>query len=400
KSNLVSDLSSIDKQLTNDDRQLLNDVLADLNRGDASAAKERIQEVGFSFSIDKNDADILFGKELERAEEFIESRIDSLTYASMVGSKELAALASLAYNSHSLIGEHLVSALNDGDRAKAWYEIRYNSNGGNSASRGIAKRRYIESSVFGLYDEGDLDENQSLDIYRMYTKNQAEIMAYEQRWGVDEGAIALAQGDGSAIGVTVNKLEDELHNSAQMLFDLYNKDGSLIDVLDIQVADIEGAMLSGHVRDGYQLGVGSAHNDLLIGSNNSDLLAGGGANDVLHGLGGNDLLDGGGGGDRLYGGAGDDILEGGSGENWLFGGEDNDVYILNGTGQSVDHVTDHQGANGLIFNGHLVAGAISSGSNSWISADGRFTYTGDASLTITDNVTDDQIIIDIDKSAG
>lgn len=54
-------------------------------------------------------------------------------------SYERAALVSLYFNHYSLIGPKLEEAINTGNRAEAWYEIRYNSNGGTSASQGIAK---------------------------------------------------------------------------------------------------------------------------------------------------------------------------------------------------------------------------------------------------------------------
>ena len=77
-------------------------------------------------------------------------------YITLAKSLERVALVSLAYNSSGLLGTNLKAAINANDRAEAWFEIRYNSNGGDSrekSGRGIARRRYIESEIFGLYDK-------------------------------------------------------------------------------------------------------------------------------------------------------------------------------------------------------------------------------------------------------
>lgn len=64
---------------------------------------------------------------------------------------ENVALLSLFYNGKKdLVGPGLMGALKNSDRFKAWYEIRYNSNG-NKLS-GLAKRRMYEGYFFGLYE--------------------------------------------------------------------------------------------------------------------------------------------------------------------------------------------------------------------------------------------------------
>jgi GH24 family phage-related lysozyme (muramidase) len=72
-------------------------------------------------------------------------------FAGIPESPERAILASLAWNNAGkLLGNGLKTALQTGNRAEAWFEIRYNSNGDKLG--GIAKRRYYESEVFGLTD--------------------------------------------------------------------------------------------------------------------------------------------------------------------------------------------------------------------------------------------------------
>jgi GH24 family phage-related lysozyme (muramidase) len=74
-------------------------------------------------------------------------------YTSLQGSYEMLALVSLAYN--NMLGQSptLKKDILAGNRAEAWFEIRYNSNGGKSAGIGIAKRRYEEAAMFGLYND-------------------------------------------------------------------------------------------------------------------------------------------------------------------------------------------------------------------------------------------------------
>ena len=71
-------------------------------------------------------------------------------------SKEMIVLASLGWNNADLIGPSLREAIRQGNRAEAWFEIRYNSNSTRQSAKirsGIAKRRFRESQVFGLYDD-------------------------------------------------------------------------------------------------------------------------------------------------------------------------------------------------------------------------------------------------------
>lgn len=70
-----------------------------------------------------------------------------------IGSNEYIALMSMTYNNPSLVGNGLKAHLRARNRFGAWYEIRYKSNADNDI--GIAKRRFIESNEFGLYEDAD-----------------------------------------------------------------------------------------------------------------------------------------------------------------------------------------------------------------------------------------------------
>ncbi|MBN2653560.1 MAG: hypothetical protein JXR79_00390 [Nitrospirae bacterium] len=105
-----------------------------------------------------------------------EARVDTWLGYHMNDSKERTAIVSLAYNTKaggtSLLGSKLKEAILNDNRAEAWYQIRYCSN-----KNGIhANRRYAESHLFGLYDEGStFTEEEAKEVMRMYTKHDFEM---------------------------------------------------------------------------------------------------------------------------------------------------------------------------------------------------------------------------------
>ncbi|MBN2832995.1 MAG: hypothetical protein JXK50_06680 [Campylobacterales bacterium] len=106
-------------------------------------------------------------------------------------SKERAAIISVLYNLAG--GEtkaRLIAAIKSGipstiaairndNRAEAWFQIRYASNGGDSRSTGIANRRVGESDMFGLYDTGSIDDESAKEVMRMYTIYKDKIVGEE-----------------------------------------------------------------------------------------------------------------------------------------------------------------------------------------------------------------------------
>ncbi len=104
---------------------------------------------------------------------------------------------------------------------------------------------------------------------------------------------------------------------------------------------------------------GEAGNDRLVGGGGDDTLFGGQGNDSLYGdhadpaaaqdVDGDDYLDGeqgddqlfgGAGADTLIGGAGADLLDGGTGADWLAGGAGDDVYVVDGSWDTVVESAD------------------------------------------------------------
>lgn len=131
-----------------------------------------------------------------------EPKVDSWL-SGIPDSRERTALISLAWNQKDgspLLGKKLKAAIQADDRAEAWYEIRYNSNSVKQAQNirnGIAKRRYFEADTFGLYDNGANTQTTMTDvaakgIFRMYTRHQEAIDAYDSQFGAQ---VALANSD-------------------------------------------------------------------------------------------------------------------------------------------------------------------------------------------------------------
>jgi GH24 family phage-related lysozyme (muramidase) len=104
------------------------------------------------FSLDDGQINDIFQQLAQQKEGILNNTIRDIP-----NSRERVALMALVYQGNGLLGAKLQRAILTGDRAEAWYEIRYDSNGGNSQSPGIAKRQYIVSQLFGLYGDNITD---------------------------------------------------------------------------------------------------------------------------------------------------------------------------------------------------------------------------------------------------
>jgi hypothetical protein len=127
-------------------------------------------------------------------------------------SQERVALMSLYFNStpqfvntvetgNNLIGPKLLDALRTGNRAEAWFEIRYDSNNeqsspslvANGTAKGIANRRYAESNLFGLYDGGNqpLTESEAKNALKVAARHQFDIVPYESKLEVSSLGVEI-----------------------------------------------------------------------------------------------------------------------------------------------------------------------------------------------------------------
>src|SRR3989338_9713810 len=135
------------------DAQLLDQARAQRDTGTATQASLTAIKDQLSLNLGTEPtAEALLNKYiLDRAEPDLDAWLNGLGL-SLPQSQERAALVSLAYNNPALLGDALGRAMVAGDRAEAFYEIAYNSNGGASRSPGIANRRYREADLFGMYN--------------------------------------------------------------------------------------------------------------------------------------------------------------------------------------------------------------------------------------------------------
>ena len=105
----------------------------------------------------------LFDVIIPRYKNVVKEQIGDKAYNDLKNSDEMIILVSLAFNNPNLIGPNLTKTIKDGDRAAAWYEIRYNSN--KTRHHGLQNRRVAESNNFGLYyDESNITKQEANDI--------------------------------------------------------------------------------------------------------------------------------------------------------------------------------------------------------------------------------------------
>ncbi len=278
-----------------------------------------------------------------------QQRLDALLDGALVrNSNEYIAVMSLFYNGETLVGINLRRALENDNRAEAWYEIRYRSNGGDSPSTGIANRRYREAALFGLYDSGELTPEQQTDqakeIMRMYTIHELQETIHRQKLSSYETRYARPQG--------INAIHTEISPAKQHLIDNFAM-GRTID----------GEVIVGRGLDSYAYKDNGSVTDVLTGTY---------WNDLIFGEKGNDIILGGLGADVIYGGEGDDHITGGLGNDLLYGGEGNDTYYVH-AGDGVDTIEDKEGNNRVILCGIEINFFYDAGAGQYASPDGTLT---------------------------
>lgn len=102
------------------------------------------------------------------------------------GTREWAAIVSYGFVAETLVGPGLARALFDGDRAEAWFQIRYGWDNNNTTfNQGWVNRHYLESEVFGLYNN-QTSTADAFDVYRMIQLHRARIEDYESLYSASE----------------------------------------------------------------------------------------------------------------------------------------------------------------------------------------------------------------------
>ena len=169
-------IAELNISLSETELQQLNDIADQLNTGTAEGATQAAalrdtfitnwNNTHSDLSVSQQEA--LFLADHEHQKNFLLNRLQSprlgLTpeqglgiYNSLENTKELIAIMSLFYNAQTLVGRNLARALLQGNRAEAWYQIRYGWAANNPANNdGWAKRHYAESAVFKIENPGQI----------------------------------------------------------------------------------------------------------------------------------------------------------------------------------------------------------------------------------------------------
>lgn len=324
-------------------------------------------------------------------------------------SDERAAVVSVTYNRGTgRMATHMQGfndAIADGDRAEAWYQLRYNSRGTNpdpDVEFGLRARRNMEAQAFGLYDDPrNVTAEEARSVYRMFQLHRDDIQQNERNWGVDfdgtqaaRNRNAIAQANGNWPDLVqeygrVPTIAAALEPARQrLLTDLRAEHPDLAD----RLRDEDFATTAIYLDPGRDLRAG---NGLRADQRNNttqdvdpDHAATIDSRRTTRGnnpreIDSNDLLIGEGGNDTLRAHRGDDILIGGAGRDRMEGGVGRDTYVV-GAG---DTVMDSDGRGELRWNGRVLTGGTRTDAdpaNTWRSADGNDTYALNGStLTIT-----------------
>lgn len=374
---------------------------------DSDQIVQLFKSIAIGTAVEGGDATTRnFNGEISHYGKFARLLKDNLRSLDLLNTREGLALQSMEFNAGTkLFGEGLLGALNQGDsgRARAWYEIVFNSNLSRNEADGpgVAKRRYEEGAIFGLYDPvdvtlGRVPVSEALNIYGTLSGDDGKGRTLFQNALSNDakfsGKIAAANADlASAVldgtvldNIVATGLAGGLMPAAQSLVNHYIVDSATAIFLghgafdttaftpfDIQVADKKGGKTisplslpnqnpqtqqllvaqEGNVTldgtgSGFLSGVpglpGETNYALIGGSGNNSIYVGDGNDYVVAGT-GNTIITGGG-GDHPIGSGDDTIVLGGAdgmgagGRHTVWGGAGDDTYYLSLKNSDVIHL--------------------------------------------------------------
>jgi Ca2+-binding RTX toxin-like protein len=321
----------------------------------------------------------------------------SLVYNNIIGKK---------YNNKTMQWEpkspSLQKALLQGsNRAEVWYEIRYDTN--KHDENGVAKRRFFESELFGLYnDPANVTFDEAKQIYRMFKKYLSTIAAKEALFGV---SLSGEPGTRKLGGVTVLQAANNDYNASTFFSDgkidtleknfepacksllqsLQLEYGSVTSVFSLLNSDIIKS--TNILLDEVDPGINPNHASKLDASyikyasfsgfdKNTAILIGEGGDDDLTGGKGNDILLGGDGNDTYH-------IRRGGGHDWIID-KDNQGKIIIENEKGVKQKT-------LLLNNLFQVGT----QNVWTDPTGLVTVTHNSPWRI---VLDDGSIIELGEN--
>lgn len=287
-------------------------------------------------------------------------------------SLERAAFVSLAYNRG--VGRvnsmtEFAAAVQGSNRAEAWFQIRYNALGTTAAAfrDGVAKRRFTEAQVFGLYDNPIATPSltEVKQVYSMLTSHRAGILAYEANYGAPpdgtnatRNTIALANGDANLNTITTVQTLTVALTPAYTAFISYanSLQGAGLAGIDTSILS-NAASIYFQGDNAFTTLLDARADDARTGNKlNNNLLVGGAGKDTEYGGAGSDYLIGAAGWDVLDGGIGDDVLVGGKDNDRLMGGAGMDIYAFN-AGDGQDVIEDSDGNGSIVVGSTVLTGA-------------------------------------------
>jgi Ca2+-binding RTX toxin-like protein/GH24 family phage-related lysozyme (muramidase) len=287
---------------------------------DAAPASQRTA-LGNAFPITISPAQ---GEALLKAM-FVLPEVTSVADAlGMPFSAERAVMLSMQYNRGRTATEKktipLQFEIGSADRAEAWFQWRYQMWGSLIADKaGLLKRRFWESTIFGLYDPGNITAADSVDALAMLQNERQTIFTTETDYGVGPGGqagtlrnvIALANNDSKLSSIAkVDTILQAFSPAQHFILNLIAgtnpqlNSQSLISFapsINILLSSSRDPVVRANLNYGYP--AFASQNHILIGQESGDKLIGGTGSDVM------------------FVGAGDEILYAGSGADTLVGGQ-------------------------------------------------------------------------------
>jgi VCBS repeat-containing protein len=370
-------------------RTAMNAVMARRAADPLFAGIARIQN-RTTFAMSANEIENTFRDIIQK---IYEPRVTRKVGVNLPDSREKVALVSMAYlgtldgKTGQVVRNALASPENG--RAEAWFAVRYfaleSYRGRTTAQRyetnknGYAKRLFLESQLFGLYDAaGSASPGESQSIYKMLTQHRTEILAHEANFGAPpdgtsatRNMIAAANADANLnVIATVQNLQQILEPARDAFVAWVNTvlptGVAALNTSDWNAAAIFYNGIRGDVSDGSvdptldaRALDGKGNNmdkNLLVGGTGANQMYGGTGADTLIGRDSQDWLDGGEGADILVAGDGNDVLNGGAGNDTMYGGKGNDLYVWN-TGDGADKIIEAREADGRILGRIKINGA-------------------------------------------
>jgi hypothetical protein len=413
---LGDDLAKIGIVLTSDDRTRLEAIAASLSNGhkDTPAHDQLIADFTSRWcyaALSTTDAQTLFNAEMDHQVFALRNKFKSARPADgvaiingLANTKELVAISSMFYNGPGLVRKALIDALAEGNRAEAWFQIRYGwpeGTGGNAQfNNGWAKRRYMESTVFGLYEDPTLiTPTEAKEVYRMLQSHRDSIMQRENTYSgmvaaanaepVYAAALAaLGSGQVQTLATALDRACDTLLDdlaastdpSTKAAYDKWSSNRADFDSTNLYLSGDANLTADASQFDGFM-----GKNDVLIVDDGTFPK--------------NHTLKGGKGDDLLIGGAGDDALYGGEGKDAMAGGVGSDKYYVT-TGETV-LIEDKDGTNTILLDNRTIGIFYrDAGGTNYTSYDGNLTAVMQDGELIINDQNGTQITLNQDFQEG